>query len=296
MPNSDYDDLFDQWGSALNVNPQLSKSVFHAESGGLLNGNPMGITPAAAAKVAQEMGWDPKSVDISDMRWAVPIATRILADGLNATGGSGEGAAAYYNTGSTAPSQKGQNYVGLVGKLYPNMSLTTGRAAPDGNAIISTANGQMNQDGSTIGDFLKSHGQGLDATQGNWCAAFVNGVLEANGVHGAPPAGVGKNVASSFLEWGNPVDGDPQPGDVLVQSRGRAPGRTGGHVGIFAGQVADGDGGRYYLMTSGNYGDKVAYSWEPASSLVVRRAPELTQQSQPQPASPQQQPEQAEAP
>lgn len=296
MPNSDYDDLFDQWGSALNVNPQLAKSVFHAESGGLLNGNPMGITPGAAPKIATEMGWDAKNVDISDMRWAVPIATRILADGLSATGGSAEGAAAYYNTGSTAPSQKGQNYTSLVTKLYPDMTMATGRPPPDGNGIVSTATDQLGQDGSSIGSFLKSHGQGLDPTKSNWCAAFVNATLEANGVHGAPPANVGKNVASSFLEWGNPVDGDPQPGDVLVQSRGRAPGRTGGHVGIFAGQVADGDSGRYYLMTSGNYGNSVAYSWEPASSLIVRRAPELTPAEPAQPSQQQSQPQPTAAP
>jgi hypothetical protein len=29
MPNSSFDPLFDQWGKALNVDPQLVKTVFH---------------------------------------------------------------------------------------------------------------------------------------------------------------------------------------------------------------------------------------------------------------------------
>ena len=35
MPNHAFDDLFDQWGAALNVNPQLGKTVFHIESNGV---------------------------------------------------------------------------------------------------------------------------------------------------------------------------------------------------------------------------------------------------------------------
>ena len=80
-------------------------------------------------------------------------------------------------------------------------------------------------------------------------------------------------MATSFLKWGQPAEGAPQPGDVLVQPRGRPAGTTGGHVGIATGHVADGPNGQtYYLMQSGNYKDRVAYSWEPANTLVVRRA------------------------
>jgi uncharacterized protein (TIGR02594 family) len=286
MPNNDFDDLFDQWGSALNVNPQLAKSVFHAESSGQLNSNPMGITPEVVAKIAPQLGFDPKSVDLSDMRWAVPIATRVLADGLNATQGSAEGAAGYYNSGSADPSKWNPGYVSNVTKLYPNMTLTPPRPAPDGSAIVSTATSQMDQGGGAITPWLRDHGQSLDPTKANWCAAFVNGALEANGVHGTN--GAGKNVATSFMNWGTPVQGDPQAGDVLVQPRGHPAGGIGGHVGIFAGQIADGKDGPYYLMTSGNYDNKVAYSWEPASSVVARRAPELSPpppQSQPQVAT-----------
>lgn len=299
MPNSDFDSLFDSWGNALNVDPQLAKSVFHAESSGLLDGNPMGLTPSAVATIAPQMGMDPKNVDISDMRWAVPIATRILADGLNKTQ-SPDGAVGYYNTGSTDPSQWRPGYVANVAKLYPNMTVQPQQQPPDGNAITTTAAGLVGNDSSSIIPFLRDHGQSLDATKANWCAAFVNGTLEANGVRGT--TGAGKNIATGFLNWGAPVQGDPQAGDVLVQPRGHPAGGIGGHVGIFGGQIADGPGGRFYLMESGNLGGKVSYSWEPASSVVARRAAELSQpstQTQPdqQPsAAPQSQPQVAAAP
>lgn len=131
MPNNSFDDLFDAWGAALNVNPQLGKTVFHVES----NGNPdvglgadgeiggMQMKPATAALVAKEMGFDPRAVNLRDMRWAVPLAMRYLADGLNATQ-SAEGALGYYNSGSSDPRRWRHDYIGRAVKLYPQMGLT----------------------------------------------------------------------------------------------------------------------------------------------------------------------------
>lgn len=280
MPNDNYDGLFDQWGQYYNVDPQLIKSVFHAESSGKLNGNPMGIMPDTATKIAQSEGWNPKAVNVGDMGWAVPIAARVLADGLNATQ-SADGAAGYYNTGSTDPKKWDQDYIANVAKLYPNMALTPPGASqqPDNSGIVTTATGQIGQNSGSINSFLRQHGQSLDATKANWCAAFVNGVLDDNGIQGT--TGTGKDVATSFLKWGDPVQGEPQAGDVLVQPRGHPAGGIGGHVGIFAGQIADGPGGSFYLMQSGNLGGKVSWSWEPAQSVVPRRAP-APEQDQPQ--------------
>jgi hypothetical protein len=285
MPTDDYDDLFDQWGQSFNVDPQLAKSVFQQESGGGKTNpaNPMGITPETAAKVATQMGWNPKQVNLADMGWSVPIAMRVLADGLNATQ-SADGAVGYYNSGSTDPKKWNQNYVNSIGKIYPTAALKppaqqqaqqpdqSGQPPADGSGIVSTAASQLGQTSSTVGDFLRKNNQSLDPTRANWCAAFVNGALDANGVQGT--TGSGKNVATGFLNWGQPVQGDPQAGDVLVQPRGHPAGGIGGHVGIFAGQIADGQHGEtYYLMESGNYAGKVSYSWEPANSVVARRAP-----------------------
>jgi soluble lytic murein transglycosylase-like protein len=131
MPaNNDYDPLFDAWGKALNVDPQLGKTVFWLESSGnpdIRNGTAgeiggMQMLPQTAALMAKKMGYDPKSIDLHDMRWAVPLAMQYLADGVNATG-SGEGALGYYNSGSADPKKWKQDYIEQGVKSYPNMAL-----------------------------------------------------------------------------------------------------------------------------------------------------------------------------
>lgn len=143
---------------------------------------------------------------------------------------------------------------------------------PVGDAIVATAAKLAGRDADGVRSFLKQTGQDLDPRSNAWCAAFVNGVLEANGVPGM--SGNGKYVATGFLNWGQPADGEPQPGDVLVMPRGRAPGALGGHVGIATGQIADTKTGTYYLMQSGDMSGRVNYTWEPARSVVVRRPPQ----------------------
>jgi len=144
-----------------------------------------------------------------------------------------------------------------------------------GGSIATTASGLIGHNGSSILPFLRQNGQSLDSAHANWCAAFVNGVLSANGVAGTE--GATKNIATSFLNWGTPGEGELQPGDVLVQPRGHPAGGIGGHVGIATGHIAEGNGQTFVLMQSGNLHGRVAYSWEPASGLVVRRAPPSTQ-------------------
>ncbi len=285
MPNHAYDDLFDQWGAALNVDPQLAKTVFHVESSGDPNVRdgaageigPMQMKPATAQAMAVKLGLDPKAVDLHDMRWAVPLGMQYLADGMNATQ-SAEGALGYYNSGSADPAKWKSGYIDKATKAYPGMTLTPpgqdAQPAVNGDAIVATGHSLIGQTGAGINSFLRQHGETLDATKSNWCAAFVNGVLDAGGVQGA--SGPGKDVATNFLNWGAPVQDAPQAGDVLVIPRGHSAGTIGGHVGIATGHVADGPNGPIYLMQSGNYpgrgGAQVAYSWEPAASVVARRA------------------------
>lgn len=148
---------------------------------------------------------------------------------------------------------------------------------PVGDAIASTAGRLVGANSASIVPFLRQNGQSLDSIHQNWCAAFVNATLTASGVPGV--GGPSKNIATSFLNWGTPAEGDLQPGDVLVQPRGHPAGGIGGHVGIATGHIAAGNGQIYVLMQSGNLGGKVAYSWEPAESLVVRRASQPSQQA-----------------
>ena len=140
MPNDAYDDLFDAWGKALNVDPQLGKTVFHVESNGnpnVRNGSggevgPMQILPSTGAAMARKMGYDPRAVNLHDMGWAVPLGMQYLADGLNATG-SAEGALGYYNTGSADPRHWRTDYINRAVQLYPKMTLTPAQA-PQGAA------------------------------------------------------------------------------------------------------------------------------------------------------------------
>ncbi len=144
--NNDYDALFDAWGKALNVDPQLGKTVFWLESThnpNIGNGKagevgPMQMKTETAATMARKLGLDPGAVDLHDMRWAVPLAMQMLADGVNATK-SGEGALGYYNSGNPDPRQWNQHtrdYIENGVKTYPNMGLKlqAPAAAPDTTA------------------------------------------------------------------------------------------------------------------------------------------------------------------
>jgi soluble lytic murein transglycosylase-like protein len=131
--NDDYDPVFDAWGRALNVDPQLGKTVWWLESTHNPNPpdgtsgeiGPMQILPSTAAGLAQKLGFDPKAVNLHDMGWAIPLAMQYLADGLTATG-SGEGALGYYNSGKADPrawNQHTRDYIDEGVKSYPNMIL-----------------------------------------------------------------------------------------------------------------------------------------------------------------------------
>jgi uncharacterized protein (TIGR02594 family) len=112
--------------------------------------------------------------------------------------------------------------------------------------------------------FLAANGSTLDPSRNNWCAAYVGASLNASGTQGT-----GSNVATSYLNWGQPITGQVQQGDVVVLANGHAAGEVGGHVGIATGVVRS-DGA--IQIVQGNYGNKVAYSYEKPASVSVRRA------------------------
>lgn len=148
MPNHAFDDLFDQWGRALNVDPQLTKTIFHLESSGNADtrdgpqspdatngeraGGGMQLLPSTARAMATRLGADPNAVNIHDMKWAVPLATAYLAEGLNATGHPSD-AMAYYFAGPDRSlwGPKTASYVAKGEATYPQMALRpTESAAP----------------------------------------------------------------------------------------------------------------------------------------------------------------------
>ena len=313
MANNAYDDLFDQWGQALNVNPQLAKSVCHVESNcnekvadGPESPNapidpatgkreraqgPMQIMPSTARALAAKLGMDPNQINLHDMRWAVPIGMAYLAEGMTATNGDTVGALSYYHGG---PDQskwgpKTQDYVKKATSLYPDMTLTPQRPPDTGPAEPPPGSGP-----AISSAWLRAHGQTMDPTKLNWCGAYTNAALHAAGIEGLP-TGPGL-VATNWGGYGAPVTGQVLPNDVLVMPNGRAMGQTGGHVGVATGGVRVGPGGQLqYEMKSGNaHNGIVSVDWVPASQVVARRG----QVMQAQPAEPEvaQPPDTAPAP
>jgi uncharacterized protein (TIGR02594 family) len=114
---------------------------------------------------------------------------------------------------------------------------------------------------------------GVDPVRTEWCAAFVNAILELDSIpnlndieHPYPL------TARGFLTWGDRVErADIQRGDVVVFPRGR----TGwqGHVGFYVGtRIVDGD--EYWIILGGNQSNEVRYDLYRANrSLGIRRWP-----------------------
>lgn len=126
-------------------------------------------------------------------------------------------------------------------------------------------------DVAQINAFLKAGGVDINAAATAWCAAFVNAALNQMGIKGT-----GSLTATDFAKWGIEVRPEEiRRGDVLVQTRGRAAGQTGGHVGLATGRVrATAEGIQEIEMLSGNASDKVEKDWVRVGEVIARRATE----------------------
>ena len=110
---------------------------------------------------------------------------------------------------------------------------------------------------------------GVDPVRTEWCAAFVNAILELDNIpsnrdHRYPL------TARAFLDWGTPVHPqDIQLGDVVVFPRGNAGWQ--GHVGFYV-ETQVIDGRDFWIILGGNQDNSVRYDLYPAhKSLGVRR-------------------------
>jgi uncharacterized protein (TIGR02594 family) len=117
-----------------------------------------------------------------------------------------------------------------------------------------------------IQNYLTSGGAGMNPAKTAWCAAFVNASLKMGGVGGS-----GSQIATSFMNKGEPVITEPQKGDVVVESRGLKPGQPGGHVGLATGRTRQGPTGYEFEVVSGNLSNRVGREWVPAQKATVRR-------------------------
>ena len=113
---------------------------------------------------------------------------------------------------------------------------------------------------------------GVDPVRTEWCAAFINAVLEesnieSNNDHKYPL------TARAFLDWGQKVSKeDILPGDIVVFPRGNQGWQ--GHVGFYLKtQVINGV--EYYLILGGNQSNKVSIvPYRANKALGIRRGVE----------------------
>lgn len=107
----------------------------------------------------------------------------------------------------------------------------------------------------------------VDPVSVQWCAAFVNAVLDNHDIPGSDTVSQHPLVARSFLSWGVAVD-EPQPGDIAIFPRGQA---WQGHVGFYVSTVYR-DGEKWYWILGGNQDNSVSYKLYPARQTIgIRR-------------------------
>ena len=113
---------------------------------------------------------------------------------------------------------------------------------------------------------------GVDPVRTEWCAAFVNAVLELDNIPNLnnqtkyPPL-----MARSFLYWGEKVErADIQRGDVVIFPRGNSGWQ--GHVGFYVDTQMH-NGKEYWIVLGGNQSNEVRYDfYSPNRALGIRRS------------------------
>lgn len=110
---------------------------------------------------------------------------------------------------------------------------------------------------------------GVDPVRTEWCAAFVNAVLDESGIENneSHPYPL---TARAFLDWGTPVSKeDIQPGDIVVFPRGNQGWQ--GHVGFYL-RTFKINGVDYYYILGGNQNNMVSIvSYRSSKALGIRR-------------------------
>ena len=113
----------------------------------------------------------------------------------------------------------------------------------------------------------------VDPVRTEWCAAFVNAVLEESGIvsnndHKYPL------TARAFLDWGQGISKeDIEPGDLVVFPRGNQGWQ--GHVGFYL-KTQEINGVEYYYILGGNQDNKVSIvSYRASKALDIRRQPSI---------------------
>ena len=113
---------------------------------------------------------------------------------------------------------------------------------------------------------------GVDPVRIEWCAAFINAILEIDGIPGSDSVSNTPLLARSFLDWGDPVEKENiQRGDLVVFPRGTEGWQ--GHVGFYVETVVE-DDVEYWIILGGNQDQSVSYAqFNPNHSIGIRRYP-----------------------
>lgn len=138
------------------------------------------------------------------------------------------------------------------------------------NPIVKTANRYLGMEERKNRSTLKQF-MGLDPVSYEWCAAFLNAVLNELGIPGSETVSDYPLTARSFTSWGEEVVDGPLPGDIVVFPRGTQGWQ--GHVGILAGTFTE-NGVEYFIILGGNQDNKVSYkTYSAKSAIAIRRQP-----------------------
>jgi uncharacterized protein (TIGR02594 family) len=111
---------------------------------------------------------------------------------------------------------------------------------------------------------------GIDPVRYEWCAAFVNAILEKHNLPTSDTVSDNPLMARSFLKLGEEVE-IPRRGDIVVFPRGNQGWQ--GHVGFYVDTRIVG-GKEWYVILGGNQDDSVSIDLYLASkALSIRRIP-----------------------
>ena len=111
---------------------------------------------------------------------------------------------------------------------------------------------------------------GVDPIRTEWCAAFVNAVLEIDGIPGSDSVSNHPLTARSFLYWGERIERDDiKRGDVVVFPRGDSSWQ--GHVGFYV-ETQNHNGKDWWVILGGNQDNTVSYDlFDPRRAIGIRR-------------------------
>jgi len=134
---------------------------------------------------------------------------------------------------------------------------------------VQNAEGKLGMNEKQNSRDLKEY-VGVDPRYTEWCAAFVNAVLQESNIPNLHDINHPQPLtARSFLDWGESVD-IPQAGDIVVFPRGKEGWQ--GHVGFYVGWEKHEDGKVYWKILGGNQSDSVSIElYRSTKALGIRR-------------------------